>query len=41
MLSWETPELKTGPTTYIVKAIDNETFVLGGSCETLGYLIYI
>lgn len=40
-LSWEHPEFKTGPTKYIVKAIDNVTFVLGGSCETLGYRIYI
>lgn len=36
-LSWGAPELETGPTKYIVTAIDKETNKQNGSCKTQGY----
>lgn len=36
-LSWVAPKLETGPTKYIVTAIDKETNKQNGSCKTQGY----
>lgn len=37
ILSWVAPILETGPTKYIVTAIDKETVKQSGSCKTQGY----
>lgn len=36
-ISWEPPKQETGPTRYLVKAIDKETLTLTSSCQTQGY----